>query len=457
MADTIGQRFKRGWDAFSRKEKDTYVPEIGVASYGGSARPFRTSRRTVSKDSVIVPIYNRIAIDVAAVDVKHVRVDKNQRFVEDMDTELNSCLMLSPNIDQTSSAFFRDVVMTMCEVGAVAIVPVESKGNPLFGDSYDPSQLRVGEVVEWFPKHVRLRVYNDHTGLPEELVLPKRVVAIVENPLYAVMNEPNSTLQRLLDKLRLLDVVDEQSSSGKLDILIQLPYVIKSEARQAQAERRRRDLEEQLTGSKYGIAYTDGSERVTQLNRPAENNLLAQVEYLTNMLYGQLGLTPEIISGTANEAAMLNYFSRTIEPFLTAITQAMTKTFISRTGLTQGQRVKFFRDPFKLVPVAQLADIADKFTRNEIASSNDMRAAIGWQPSTDPKADELRNANISAPKEMVPGSASSMDISEPIDESGLDPEVSNEAAGLGSEMDSLMAMIDKMISDVGGEDDDENQ
>lgn len=402
MADNMLSRFKNAWSAFSTREEDVFLPMVGSSSQGIGARPYRARRHGISKDSVIVPIYNRIGIDVSSIDIRHVRLDADNRYLEDIKSELNNCLSLEPNIDQTSSAFFRDVAMTLCEVGAIAIVPVESKGNPVLGDNYDPTSLRIGEITQWYPRHVRVNLYNDHTGMYEEKLLPKRMVAVVENPLYAVMNEPNSTLQRLLSKLTLLDVVDEQSSAGKLDIIIQLPYVIKSEARKQQAETRRKDMEEQLTGSKYGVAYADGSERITQLNRPAENNLLAQVEYLTNMLYGQLGLTKDIVDGTADEAAMINYHARTIEPFLTAITQAMTRTFLSRTSRTQGHRIQHYRDPFKLVPVSQFAEIADKFTRNEIASSNDIRTAIGWKPSNDPKAEELRNSNLSAPKEDQP-------------------------------------------------------
>lgn len=403
MATKFGDRMRKVWSAFTDQMEEDFE-EIGASytSYGQGSRPYRMRMGTANKDSVIVPIYNRVGIDVSSVDIRHVRVDDDERYIGDMDSYLNQCLSLESNIDQASVAFFRDVVMSLCEAGAVAIVPVESKGNPLDGDAYDPTSIRVGVITQWYPRHVRINLYNDQTGLYEEIMLPKRMVAIIENPLYAVMNEPNSTLQRLLEKLRLLDVVDEQSSSGKLDLIIQLPYVIKSQARREQAETRRKDIEDQLTGNKYGIAYTDGSERITQLNRPAENNLLAQVEYLTDMLYSQLGLTKEIMDGTADESAMINYFNRTIEPFLTAITQAMTRTFLSKTARSQGQRIRFYRDPFKLAPVSQIAEIVDKFTRNEIATSNDMRSVIGWKPSKDPKADELRNSNLSAPKEESP-------------------------------------------------------
>lgn len=396
MAAPLVERVRNGWNAFKDKA-DNGMQYLGMGTSTGS-RPNRIRRGYVTPDSIVVPIYNRIGIDVSAIDIKHVRVDENGRYVEDLRSNLQECLTLEANVDQASVAFFRDAVMTLCEVGVIAIVPVESRGNPLVGDMFDPTSLRVGRVLQFYPRHVQVEVYNDRSGMFEELYLPKRAVAIVENPLYAVMNEPNSALQRLVHKLQLLDVVDDQSSSGKLDIIIQLPYVIKSEARKEQAMKRRGELEDQLKDSKFGIGYTDGAEKITQLNRPAENNLLKQVEYLTQMLYNQLGLTQEIIDGTADEAAMINYHGRTIEPFLKAITQAMTRTFISKTARTQGQRIAYYRDPFKLVPVSMIAEISDKFTRNEIASANDIRTAIGWIPSPDPKAEELRNSNLSRPK-----------------------------------------------------------
>lgn len=399
MANPLVARFKHLMSVFSLPPENEYSITGASTSYGSGSRPFRPRMSGVSKESIIIPIYNRIGIDVSAIDIRHVRIDKNGRYIENIDSYLNECLWLEANIDQASIAFFRDVVMTLCEVGAIAIVPVEYKGDPINGEQSDPVTLRVAQITQWFPKHVRLNVYNDQTGIYQEITLPKKMVAIIENPLYAVMNEPNSTLQRLINKLRLLDVIDEQSGAGKLDLIIQLPYVIKSELKREQANKRRQDIEDQLTGNKYGIAYTDGAERITQLNRPAENNLMGQVEYLTGMLYNQLGITKEIMDGTADEAAMVNYFNRTIEPFLTAITQAMTRTFLSRTARTQGQRIHFYRDPFKLIPVSSIAEIADKFTRNEIASANEIRSVIGWKPSDDPKADELRNSNLSAPKE----------------------------------------------------------
>lgn len=444
MANEIVRRFRGMWDAFRDKVEPMYIPNIGPSTGHSHISSGRYRRHGVSKDSVIIPIYNRIGIDVSSVDIRHVRVDDEERFRYEMDSMLNECFALSSNIDQTAEAFFRDAAMTLCGVGAIAIVPVETRGNPINGEAWDVSSIRIGEIVDWFPRHIRVNVYNDETGFHEELVLPKSVAAIVENPLYAVMNEPNSTLQRLLEKLRLLDVVDEQSSSGKLDLLIQLPYVLRGDARKEQAEQRRKDIEEQLTGSKYGIAYTDGTERVTQLNRAAENNLLAQVEYLTNMLYGQLGLTREIIDGTADEAAMINYFSRTVEPFLKAITMSMTRTFLSKTARTQGQRITYHRDPFKLVPVSQIAEISDKFTRNEIATSNEIRSAIGWKPSDDPKADELRNSNLSAPKGEVPGETASTE--EYIEGEVVDEEVAlTTSSEMDSEVDSILASFDEII------------
>ena len=390
-------RIKSAWNIFNDRGEDKFELTYGPAQYTpvrGSGRLFSGA---ISKDSIIVPIYNRIAIDVASVNIRHVDTDDQRRYSNDRDSELNRCFTVEANIDQTPRAFFQDCVQTLCERGSIAIVPVERvPGDPHTG-GWDIMNLRVGEITQWYPRHVRVNLYNDETGLYEEIVLPKRMVAVVINPLYAVMNESNSTLQRLLRKLNLIDVIDEQSGSGKLDILVQLPYVVKGEVKKAQAEERRLALESQLMDSKYGIAYIDGTEKVTQLNRPADNNLMAQVEYLTGMLYSQLGITQEILNGTADEQAMINYHNRTIEPFLSAITDSMHRSFLSKTAQTQGQRITFFRDPFRLMPLSTIAEVADKFTRNEIASSNDMRSAIGWVPSSDPKADELRNSNLSAP------------------------------------------------------------
>ena len=338
-------------------------------------------------------------LDVAALTVNHVRLDENDRFKEIIPSGLNNCLTLDANLDQTGRALMQDIVISLLDEGKVAIVPVDTTLNPELSGGYDVNSMRTGKILEWKPRDVLVEVYNDKTGLKEQLWLPKKMVAIIENPLYAVMNEPSSTLRRLVHKLRLLDAVDEQTSSGKLDMIIQLPYIIKSEARRKQAEDRRQQIEDQLSGSRYGIAYTDGTERITQLNRPIENNLLKQIEYLTNLLYSQLGISQAVMDGTADEKTMLNYNNRTVEPIISAIVDEMKRKFLTKTARTQGQSIMFFRDPFKLVPVENVAEIADKFTRNEIMTSNEFRQVIGMKPSADPKADELRNANISAPNE----------------------------------------------------------
>jgi hypothetical protein len=341
-------------------------------------------------------------MDVAAIAIKHCRVDKNGRYIEDIKSGLNECLTVEANIDQTGRSFIQDVVMSMFDEGAVAIVPVDTSFDPTVSTSYDILSMRTGKILEWYPAHVKVRVYNDRTGKKEDIVLPKRSVAIIENPLYAVINEPNSTMQRLVRKLNILDAIDEQSGSGKLDLIIQLPYVVKSEARQQQAEKRRKDIEQQLKGP-YGIAYTDGTERITQLNRPVENNLMKQIEYLMNQLYGQIGMTPSVLDGTADEKAMLNYNNRTIEPIISAIVDAMKRCFLSKTARTQGQTIMFFKDPFKLVPVANIADIADKFTGAEIMTPNEIRQIVGMKPAEDPKADELRNRHLNqASNEATP-------------------------------------------------------
>jgi Phage portal protein. len=387
-------RLKHAWNAFVSNEQDPRQYWDVGASYG--LRPDRTRLRISNERSIISSIYTRLGIDVAAIDIRHVRVDDNGRYLSDINSGLNNCLQVEANIDQGARAFRQDVAMTLFDKGVIAIVPVDTTLDPLSSGGYDIQSLRVGEVVAWYPAHVTVRLYNDRKGIREDLTLPKRTVAIIENPLYSVMNEANSTLQRLIRKLNLLDAVDEQSASGKLDIIIQLPYVIKTEARRAEAEKRRKEIEVQLKGSQYGIAYTDGTEKITQLNRPAENTLLQQVEYLTKQLYAQLGLTEEIINGTADEATKLDYYNRTIEPVLAAITEGIKRVFLTRTARSQGQSVVYIRDPFSLVPVKDLAEIADKFTRNEILSSNDMRSVIGFRPVEDPKADELRNKNIPA-------------------------------------------------------------
>lgn len=397
----IFSRLMHAWNAFRNEDVDQRIHSHGMgAAYGSN--PSRPRMQFSNERSIISSIFTRLGIDTAAVDVRHVRLDENGRYLQDIDSGLNNCLSLEANLDQGATAFRQDIAMTLFDKGVAAIVPVDTTIDPTTSSSFDIKTLRVGEIVGWMPKHVRVRLYNEETGLREDITLEKSFVAIVENPLYSVMNEPNSTLQRLIRKLNLLDTVDEQSGSGKLDIIIQLPYVIKSEARRQQAEQRRSDIEFQLKGSKYGIAYTDGTEKITQLNRPAENNLLKQVEYLTEMLYSQLGLTAEVMNGTADEAAMLNYMNRTIVPLLTAITEAMRRTFLTKTARSQKQTILFFRDPFKLVPIADIAEIADKFTRNEVLTANELRGAIGFKPSKDSKADELHNSNMPTPSEPIP-------------------------------------------------------
>lgn len=413
---SLGSRLKHAWNAFSIESRMENMPPPGMA-YGGAfgisqsrARPRMSNERTI-----ISSIYTRIAIDVAAIEVRHSRHNENGRYAEDIDSGLNDCLTLEANIDQAARAFRQDIVATMFDWGAAAIVPVDTTLDPTISGSYDIKTMRVGYITEWFPYHVRVHLYNELRGRRQDIVLEKKWVAIVENPLYSVMNEPNSTLQRLIRKLNLLDSVDEASSSGKLDLIIQLPYVIKSDARRQQADQRRKDIEFQLKGSQYGVAYTDGTEKITQLNRPVENNLLAQIQFLTTQLYSELGLTPEVMEGTANEAAMLNYTNRTIEPIMTAIVEAMRRTFLTKTARTQGQSIDYFRDVFKLVPLSNLAVIADKFTRNEILSSNEIRQAIGFPPSSDPKADELRNSNMPDPNAAAGGAAPAPPTAAPVD------------------------------------------
>lgn len=389
-------RLQHAWNAFKSRD-----PTIPTYTYGMSyaTRPDRTRLTFGNKRSIVSAIYNRIGIDVAAVSIQHVRIDQNGRYSEKIDSSLNECLSVQANIDQSGRALIQDVVMSLCDEGTVAIIPVDTTLNPQVSGAFDIHSLRTGRILEWYPAHIRVEVYNERTGRKEELILPKKMVAVVENPLYSVMNEPNSTLKRLIRKLNLLDSIDEQSGAGKLDLIIQLPYVIKTEARRQQAETRRKDIEMQLAGSKYGIAYTDGSEKVTQLNRPAENNLMDQITYLTSMLYSQLGITEKVFDGTADESEMLNYYNRTIEPILASITDAMNRTFLTKTARTQGQKIIYIREPFKLVPVNNLAEIVDKFSRNEILSSNEIRALIGYKPVADSSADELRNKNLSMPKD----------------------------------------------------------
>lgn len=398
MEVSIGARMKHAWNAFFNRDPTVYYRDIGS---GYSYRPDRPRLSRGNERSIVTSVYNRIALDCASINIQHVRLDESERFVERVASKLNNCLTLSANTDQTGRAFIQDVVLSMLDEGCVAIVPVDTDLDPNITGSYDVETMRTGKILEWYPKHVKVRLYNERTGLKEDVMLPKNLVAIVENPLYAVINEPNSTMQRLIRKLNLLDVVDEQSSSGKLDLIIQLPYVIKTETRRQQAENRRMEIERQLAGSKYGIAYTDGTEHITQLNRSVENNLMKQIEYLTNMLYSQLGITQTILDGSADEKTMLNYYNRTIEPIISAIVDEMKRKFLTKTARSQRQSILFFRDPFKLVPVAELSEIADKFTRNEIMTSNEIRQVIGMRPSDDPKADELRNSNISEPKETA--------------------------------------------------------
>lgn len=396
---TLSNRIKNAWNAFTSRDPTevSTFRDIGV-SYG--YRPDRIRLTRGNERSIVTAVYNRIAIDVATIDVKHVRVDKNGVFVEEIDSYLNEVIQLEANIDQTGRALFMDAVMSLLDEGVIAIVPTDTDNDPEKG-TFDVLSMRVGKILQWYPKHVKVRVYDENSGRKRDIVMSKEAVCIVENPLYAVMNEPNSTLQRLIRKLNLLDAIDEQTGSGKLDIIIQLPYVIKTEARRNQAEQRRKDIEAQLAGSKYGIAYTDGTERITQLNRPAENNLMNQIEYLTSMLYSQLGITEDVFKGTADEKTMLNYYNRTIEPILSAIVEEMRRKLLTPTGRTQGQSIMFFRNPFKLVPVEQMAEIADKFGRNEILTPNETRGIIGFKPSEDPKADELRNRNISQSNEEI--------------------------------------------------------
>lgn len=396
MELNFGSRLKHAFNAFMNRDPTYDHRDTG---YGYSYRPDRPVFTRGNERSIVTSVYNRIALDAAAINIQHCQLDEDGRFSSVIDSNLNNCLNLEANIDQTGRAFIQDIVMSMLDEGCVAIIPVDTTLNPEITESFDILSMRVGKILEWYPEHIRVKVYNDRTGKKEEIKVSKKTVGIVENPLYAVMNEHNSTMQRLIRKLNLLDSIDEQSGAGKLDLIIQLPYIIKSDARRQQAEKRRQDIEKQLSGSKYGIAYTDGTERVTQLNRPVENNLMKQIEYLTSMLYSQLGITQSIMDGTADEKTMLNYYSRTIEPIISAIADEMKRKFLTKTARSRYQSIKFFRDPFKLVPVNDIAEIADKFTRNEIMTSNEIRQVIGMKPSDDPKADQLINSNISQPIE----------------------------------------------------------
>lgn len=434
-------RLTKGFNAFRQLDEEQ-VP-LGPVTYSSSysSRPDRIRPRISNERSIITSIYTRLAVDIASVEIKHVRLDDQDRYLEDIDSYFNECLTVEANIDQAATAFRQDMAMSLCDNGVIAIVPVDTTVDSRYSDSYDIKTMRVGEIVQWFPQHVKVSVYNERTGKREDLTLHKRQVAIVENPLYAIMNEPNSTLQRLIHKLNLLDSVDEAAASGKLDLIIQLPYVIKSDARRQQAEQRRKDIEFQLKEGKYGIAYTDGTEKITQLNRPAENNLMAQIEYLQKMLYGQLGLTEEIMNGTADEKTILNYWNRTIKPINKALVEGMRRTFLSKTARTQKQSVVYFLDSFQLVPIEKIAEIADVFTRNEIASSNEIRQIVGWKPSRDPKADQLVNSNMPQGVPGEPAAAPAEDAETDESDDGLD------------EIDQMLSEIESLVG-VSGEPDD---
>lgn len=402
----LKDRLQHAWNAFFNRDPTSNY-RTNEISY--SYRPDRPRLSRGNERSIVTAIYNRIALDVASIDIKHCKLDENGRYIKDMKSGLNDCLTVEANMDQTARAFIQDIVISMLDEGVVAIIPVDTTLNPKDTNSYDITSMRTGKVLEWSATSVKVKVYNDRTGQKEDIVLPKSMVGIIENPLYSVINEPNSTMQRLIRKLNLLDSIDEQSGAGKLDLIIQLPYIIKTEARRQQAETRRKEIEMQLAGSKYGIAYTDGTERVTQLNRPVENNLMKQIEYLTSMLYSQLGFHQTILDGTADEKTMLNYTNRTIEPIASAIVDELKRKFLTKTARTQGQSIEFFRDPFRLVPINNIAEIADKFTRNEILTSNEIRQIIGMKPSSDPKADKLINSNIAQPNDQESNPPSNTD------------------------------------------------
>ena len=443
MEMSFGSRLKQAWNAFFNKDPTDYYKDIGASYY---YRPDRPRLTRGNEKSIVTAVYNRIALDVSAMAIMHTRLDDNDRYLETIESGLNNCLTLEANLDQTGDAFKQDIVMSMLDEGCVAIVPVDTTMNPNITNSYDILTMRTGKILEWHPQHIKVRVYNERTGEKEDILVAKKTVAIIENPLYAVINEPNSTMQRLIRKLSLLDVVDEQSSAGKLDLIIQLPYIIKTDARRKQAENRRQDIERQLAGSKYGIAYTDGTERITQLNRPVENNLMSQIEYLTNLLFSQLGITQGILDGTADEKTMLNYYNRTIEPILSAIVDEMKRKFLTKTARSQKQSISFFRDPFKLVPIADISEIADKFTRNEIMSSNEIRQIIGMKPSSDPSADELRNKNLNQSSVGLPEESGSE-----LSEGGEEDDIVNQL------LDSLEEQINAIIDNVGGGDEEADE
>ena len=420
----LSSRIKQAWNAFRNRDPTMFYNEPGM-SY--TYRPDRVRLSRGNERTIATSVFNKIAIDVASVDIRHCRVDDNGRYVEDLKTDLNECLTLEANIDQSHRTFKQEAVMSMFDEGVIALVPIETKGDPILSNSFDIKSMRTGKIVEWFPRSVKVEVYNDITGKRETIIMPKRSVAIVENPLYPVVNEPNSTLKRLIRKLALLDAIDEATASGKLDLIIQLPYAVKGELKQQQADKRRNDIVDQLKGP-YGIAYIDGTEKITQLNRPIENNLIKQIEYLTNTFYSQIGITPAIMDGTADEKTMLNYNNRTIEPIVSAFVDAMKRSFLSKTARTQGQTIMAFRDPFKLVPVGSIAEIADKFTRNEVLTSNEVRQILGFKPSSDPKADELRNSNMpqpDAPAQSGGEGAGEETTSEPVTEEAQVEESSN--------------------------------
>ena len=390
-------RLSHAWNAFIGNDYYNYSgSKYRDLGYSSTIQPYRTYFTKGNDKSIVTAIYTRIAIDCMSIDLKHIRLDENGRYVEEIKSKLNNCLTVEANKDQTARNFIKDIVVSMFDEGVVAVVPIDTTFNPSISSSYDIETMRTGKITQWYPDHVKVEVYNDRTGLKEELVFAKKDIAIIENPLYEVTNAPNSTLQRLILKLNILDAIDKQSGSGKLDLIIQLPYVIKSDARKEQAEKRRADIENQLANSKFGIAYTDGTEKITQLNRSVENNLMTQIQYLTSMLYSQLGITEEVLNGSADEKTMLNYMNRTIEPIMSAIVDEMKRKFLTKTARSQNQTIEYFDNPFKLIPVTNLADIADKFTRNEIMSSNEIRQIIGMKPVNDPRADELRNKNLNA-------------------------------------------------------------
>lgn len=444
---TFFQRLQHSWNAFRGRDRPIHSGSLISGSY---YHPDQVRLRSGNERSLVTAIYNRIAMDVAANKIEHVRVDQNGRYVDTIQDGLNGCLTLEANLDQTARSFFQSAVLAMFDEGCVALVPVDTDLNPLISASYDIKSMRVGKITQWMPETVRVQIYNDHSGKKEEMELPKRIVAIVQNPFYVVMNEPNSTLQRLIRKLSLLDAIDEQSSAGKLDLIIQLPYVIKSPMRREQAEQRRKDIEMQLSGTKYGIAYTDGTERITQLNRPLENNLMGQIEYLMNTLYSQLGITPEILNGTADEKTMLNYNTRTIEPILSAFVDEMKRKFLTKTARTQGHSILFSSEPFKLVPINNIADIADRFTRNEILSPNEIRGIIGFKPVADQQADELRNRNLNQNTGMEEAPAMAVDQGDMTENESIETEFSDEQNNqqdvMSFPMSELNAIFDENIN-----------